>query len=285
MPRLSDIQIVTVAYNSTGVIGDMLASVPDGVPVVIVDNASADADALGTLAVAHGATVVTNATNRGFGAACNVGAARGDSDYLFFLNPDAQMAPGCLDTLLTAAQAHPDACAFSPRVLDGKGKPAFRRRSRLLPRSAHWSGPPPTTDAEVPLLNGAAIFVRRDHFHAVGGFDEAIFLYHEDDDLSLRLQAAHGPIRHVHEATVTHAEGRSTVRSPATAAFKAFHMAQSAIYAMHKHGQPMAALRIRLFALLQLLSPFTFLSKRKRAKNIGFLKGAMQPRPTTAPSP
>jgi GT2 family glycosyltransferase len=133
------------------------------------------------------------------------------------------------------------------------------------------------SDADVPLLNGAAIFVRRDYFHDVGGFDEAIFLYHEDDDLSLRLRAAHGPLRHVHAASVTHAEGHSTVRSPATAAFKAYHMAQSAVYAMQKHGQQNAQLRIRLFALAQMLSPFTVLSRRKRAKNLGFLKGAFSP--------
>lgn len=276
MPTLADIQIVTVAYNSTAVIGDMLASVPAGVRVVIVDNASSDADALHVLAQAHGAQVVTNKTNRGFGVACNIGAGVGDSDYLFFLNPDAQMQPGCLDALLTAAEAHPEACAFSPRVLDGRGRPAFRRRSRLLPRSDHWSGPPPQTDAEVPLLNGAAIFVARAHFDAVGGFDDRIFLYHEDDDLSLRLKARFGPIRHVHGATVTHAEGRSTARTPATAAFKAHYMAQSAVYTMRKHGRPMARARIVGWALMQMVSPINLLSARKRSKNIGFLQGAMQ---------
>ena len=277
MPTLADIQIVTVAYNSTAVIGDMLASVPAGVRVVIVDNASTDADALHDLAQAYGAQVVTNKTNRGFSVACNIGAGVGDSDYLFFLNPDAQMQPGCLDSLLTAAETHPEACAFSPRVLDGRGRPAFRRRSRLLPRSDHWSGPPPQTDAEVPLLNGAAIFVTRAHFDAVGGFDDRIFLYHEDDDLSLRLKAQFGPIRHVHGATVTHAEGRSTARTPATAAFKAHHMAQSALYAMRKHGRPMAFPRILGAAFLQLLSPLTLLSARKRAKNMGFLRGVLTP--------
>lgn len=277
MPSLTDIQIVTVAYNSTGVIGDMLGSVPDGVKIIIIDNASTDADQLNSLARAHGATIVTNATNCGFGAACNVGAAQGDRPYLFFLNPDAVIEPGCLDALLVAAAATPNAAAFSPFVLDGKGRPAFRRRSRLLPKSTHWSGPPPAGDAEVPLLNGAAVLVSRDHFNETGGFDENIFLYHEDDDLSLRLRKAHEDLKHVHAAKVTHAEGHSTVRSPATAAFKAYHMAQSAIYAMDKHGQPRARLRIRIFAALQMLSPFVLLSKRKRAKNLGFLRGAFSP--------
>lgn len=276
MSNLSDILVVTVAYNSTAVIGDMLSSLPEGVTTVIVDNASTDSAALAALAHTHGATILTNATNRGFGAACNAGAATQSTPYIFFLNPDAHLHKGCLEQLLTAMQEHPEASAASPRVLDGRGRPAFRRRSRLLPKSAYWSGQPPMEDAEVPLLNGAALFVPRAHFEGVGGFDEEIFLYHEDDDLSLRLSQRYGPLRHVHDSVVTHAEGSSTARTPTTAAFKAWHMAQSAIYAMRKHGRPMARERVIVQATLQILSPLTLLSPRKRAKNVAFLKGAIQ---------
>jgi len=275
MPNLADIQIVTVAYNSTAVIGDMLSTIPQGVRVVIVDNASSDADTLNAIAKSHGATVISNDSNRGFGAACNTGAAHGDSAFLFFLNPDAKILPGCLEGLLAAAQGYPGASAFSPRVLDRRGKPAFRRRSRLLPRSAYWTGAPPQGDAEVPLLNGAAIFVARDNFAAIGGFDERIFLYHEDDDLSLRLKKECGPIRHVHDAVATHAEGHGSARTPATAAFKARHMAHSAVYTMRKHGRPLARTRILGWALMQMLSPLNLLSARKRAKNMGFLSGSL----------
>ncbi len=279
MSALSEILIVTVAYNSTGVMGEMLASLPQGARVVIVDNASSDSEALAVLAARYGASILTNPENRGFGAACNAGAAYADSTYLFFLNPDAQLTDGCLDHLLTALQNHPEAAAASPRVLDGRGRPAFRRRSRLLPKSAHWSGPPPQADAEMPLLNGAAMFIPRAHFEAVSGFDEAIFLYHEDDDLSLRLARRFGPLRHVHSAVVRHAEGSSTARTPATASFKAWHMAQSAVYAMRKHDRPLARARVILGAAVQLLSPLTLLSARKRAKNIAFLKGALETTP------
>lgn len=276
MSGLDEILIVTVAYNSTAVLGDMLASLPSGARVVIVDNASSDGETLARLADRYGARIVTNPENRGFGAACNTGAASDTGTYLFFLNPDAQLSDGCLDRLLAAMKSHPEAAAASPRVLDGRGRPAFRRRSRLLPKSEYWSGPPPVADAVVPLLNGAAMFIPRAHFNAVGGFDEAIFLYHEDDDLSLRLTRRFGPLRHVHKAVVSHAEGSSTARTPATAAFKAWHMAQSAIYAMRKHDRPLARTRVIASATLQLLSPLTLLSARKRAKNIAFFKGAVR---------
>ncbi|WP_298859437.1 hypothetical protein [uncultured Sulfitobacter sp.] len=96
---------------------------------------------------------------------------------------------GCLEKLHAHLHDHPEVAAASPRAIDGRHRPSFRRRSRLLHKSAHWSGTAPNADADVPLLNGPVIFVSRAHFEGIGGFDEAIFLYHEDDDLSMRLKA------------------------------------------------------------------------------------------------
>lgn len=273
---MQNVQIVTVSYNSSAIIGDMLQSVPPGVDVVIVDNASSDLVALRDLAHRYNANLVENIENLGFGAACNQGAAIGQSEFLLFLNPDAQLNADAISALLNAAQQHPDASVFIPQILDRKGNAAFRRRSRLLPRQEHWSGAPPDYDTEIPILNGAAFFVRRENFHAVDGFDELIFLYHEDDDLGLRLKQKCGPIWFVQKAIIRHAEGSSTVRSPAIAAFKAFHMAQSAIYTMRKHKRPFAFNKVLAHAVLQLLSPINLLSPRKRAKNIGFLKGCLK---------
>ena len=271
----SDVTVVTVSYNSSTVLPAMLSSLPDETAVVIVDNAGNDAEQLSALASKHNANLITNATNRGFGVACNIGAKEATTPLLLFLNPDAALSDGCLDALLEAFDTYPRAGAFVPNVRDGKGRPAFRRRSRLLARQDWWSGPPPTQDTEVPMLNGAAVFVTRDSFDFVDGFDEAIFLFHEDDDLSMRIAASCGPLQFVHGAVVNHSEGDSTVRSPAVAAFIAHHMAQSAIYTMRKHNRPNAFIRVFIHALMQMVSPLNLLSKRKRAKHLGFIQGAL----------
>jgi GT2 family glycosyltransferase len=48
--------------------------------------------------------------------------------------------------------------------------------------------------------------VRRSAFEAVGGFDERLFMYCEDVDLSYRL-AAHGRLVHVSDAHFEHSSG------------------------------------------------------------------------------
>ena len=136
-------------------------------------------------------------------------------------------------------------------------------------------------DCELPVLQGSAIFVRRAAFEAVEGFDPKIFLYHEDDDLSLRLMADCGPLRLVTGAEVVHLFGEATARSPRTAALKAWYMGQSRVYACRKHGMPNAFGNALFEALSKLLSPLTLLSARKRAKHLAFLRGVLAARQRT----
>lgn len=269
------ITVVTVAHDSLDVLPAMLASLPEGVPAVIVDNASRDAEALAELARRHPARLIRNEDNAGFGVACNAGAAEATTEFLLFLNPDARLGPGALGALMRAADAHPEASAFNPAITDGRGRPYFKRGSVLLPASARLPAGRPGADREVPVLTGAAFFVRRGAFEAVGGFDPAIFLYHEDDDLALRLRAAAGPLRFVAGAHVRHEAGTSTRRTPASAAFKAYHMGRSRVYAARKHGLPGAGGRALASALGQLASPLTVLSARRRAKQAAFLRGVL----------
>lgn len=268
----SQITVVTVAYNSMAVLPEMLASLPGGMPVVIVDNSPEVDPALDALAVLHGAKLLRNDLNRGFGAGCNQGALEADTRYVMFLNPDATAEEGCFEALMQAAKTYPEASAFNPRTLDGKGRVSFKRRSNLLPKQRRIGGPPPGTDQKVPVLSGAAIFMTKEMFDRVGGFDEDIFLYYEDDDLSLRL-AEHGPLMHIPGAVVRHNDGHSTERSPETAYFKAYHLARSRVFAQMKHGVPRPKANVMGRSIRQLFSPL-MLNRRKRAKYLGYFAGA-----------
>src|ERR1700704_3786354 len=83
------LHVVIVNWNSGAQLKECLASFAAvaadevTVRVTVVDNASADSSGDGL----EGATraplaIIRNADNRGFGAACNQGAAGSDADYL-----------------------------------------------------------------------------------------------------------------------------------------------------------------------------------------------------------
>ena len=270
------IGIVSVCYNSMSVLPDMLASIPKNIPVILVSNAGENADSsLAKLAESHNATLIVNKVNKGFGIACNQGADILKTELLLFLNPDAVLKPNALDALLTAVDLFPDAVAFNPRMISSSGIPFFKRRSPLLPRSKNMARGWPKTDCEVTILSGAALLVRRSIFEKVGGFDPTIFLYHEDDDLALRLCKNYGKLYFVRDALVMHMQGNSSERSPEIAANKAWHMGRSRVYATNKHDRPMPFFNSLILALIQVLSVQVLFSRRKRAKQIAYLRGVL----------
>lgn len=268
---MHDLTIIIVCYNSSSILPDLLDSLPKDVAVTLVNNSPNDRlDHLASYLV----RVIISDKNVGFGVACNLGASNVTTQYILFLNLDTRLQSGAIDALMQGAKNHPGASAFNPILTDSDGRIRNKRRSVLLPRGHRLSAQAVQCDGVVPVLTGAALMVRADAFFQVVGFDSAIFLYHEDDDLSIRLGAL-GPLRIVEAAKVKHEGGHGSSDRIASASIKAFHMGQSRVYAMRKHNRPMPFMRSLGRATLQLLSPATWLSRRKRTKQVHFLRGIL----------
>lgn len=269
-----DVSVISVCYNSSHVVADMLSSLPVAAKSILIDNGSDDAEELATIANKFNATTRRNEKNLGFGVACNQGAELAKTEFLLFLNPDAILAENCLSHLIEAAQTHTDCVAFNPVIFNAKDGLAIKRRSVLLPKRQWLSRNVPVKDISAPVLSGAAFFVRKHDFDAVGGFDPNIFLYHEDDDLALRLKSERGELMIVAQARVTHAAGGSSGHSVEVTKLKAYHMGRSRVYTARKHVGKLGVFVAVLQAFRQVFS-ITMFSKRKRSKNSAFFKGVM----------
>ncbi|NVK13404.1 MAG: glycosyltransferase [Rhodobacteraceae bacterium] len=272
-----NVTVVTVSYNSSPVLPSMLASLPEGVKVTIVNNGGRDTEALNRLPYAGEITIVENKKNQGFGQACNQGVRTASTDFVFLLNPDTEVQSGAVEALLQAAERHGPNAAFNPRITTADGTANFKRRSVLLPRNEWLPRGWPSAECEVPVLAGSAIFGDRNLFLRYQ-FDPRIFMYHEDDDWSLRVREAGGKLFFIPNAIVKHLGGHSSGRSSDIVRFKAFHLGKSRIFALKKHKRPFPRTRSVALALLNLLSPENFFSAKRRAKNFGFFEGVRQPR-------
>lgn len=264
--------VISVTYNSAAVLPAMLETAAGTAALVVVDNGSGDGSA--EIAAAHGATLVRLDRNEGFGRGCNAGARAASTEFLFFVNPDVRLSPGCVAALEAAADEVKDLVAANPLVLRADGRPDFKTRSILVPGSRSRRRDVPRTRSPMQVLTGCALFCRRDAFEAVGGFDPAVFLYHEDHDLAIRLARTGGTLWHVPEAVVRHDAGTGSPRNAAVARLKGYHMARSRYYTMKKHGLPLPFLRTLLPATLGLVLPHNVLSQRRRAKYLGQFSGA-----------
>jgi len=233
------ITAIVVSYDSAEVLPACLdALAAEGVPAIVVDNASADESR--SIAAAKGARVIANARNEGYGRGNNIGIAAADTPYVLIVNPDLELRPGAAAALLEAAGRYPDAGMLAPRIIEPSGRVFLQPRSLLSPPHLNRSGGMvvPAGDACLPFLSGACLLIRRELFVALGGFDPAIFLFYEDDDLCRRMRDSGHALIHVHDAEARHGRGRSTAPSPQRRFKARWHLAWSEGYIARKYGLP-----------------------------------------------
>jgi GT2 family glycosyltransferase len=274
--NIKNTTLITVSHNSANVISRLLKSVPKGTPTIIVDNASTDTTTAMGVAAAPDAQILKQPRNAGFGQACNAGAKMAQTPFLLFINPDAQLTEGVIEALEHAAERLPKFVAANPLILDAKGRGRIKTTS-VLPLKK-LATPTIGKESIMPVLSGAAFFVRTEAFNAVGGFDPNIFLYHEDHDLSVRLANAGGTLWHIPGAIITHVAGTGSTRSLKTAEFKGYHMARSRHYVLFKYSTRWVFIRTMGPALIGALAPFNLFSPRRRAKYKGQIIGAWSAR-------
>jgi GT2 family glycosyltransferase len=195
--------------------------------VVVVDNEGVAGGLAPDLAADPRLRVVARASNPGYAASCNAGAALVTGDLLLFLNPDVTVDADCLERCLAALE-DPGVAVVTPRLErpDGsldhashRGLPtpgaslAYKLRlHRVFPGSRRMgrytmSWLDPATDHDVEACSGAFLLVRRAALGAAGGWDERYRFYAEDLDLCLRIGATGGRIRFLGSARATHLKG------------------------------------------------------------------------------
>jgi GT2 family glycosyltransferase len=244
--RQRRVDFVVVAYRSERHLGGCLDAIaadrPPDASVIVVDNASPDRSA--DVARTHPShpRVIASTRNLGFGGACNLAVDASDADVLFFVNPDARLAPGVTAGLLAAIEADHMVAAAGPRTQDAAAglraasagfEPSLRSvlghflLLARLPAIGRFFPPlqlPFGSPAQqVDWVGGAALMVRRDAFRSVGGFDQSFFLYMEDVDLCRRLRADRWTIRYEPGVEVQHDLGGSQGPEQAARWFTAFH--------------------------------------------------------------
>ena len=196
MPSAS---IIIVTYNGRHYLDGCLASVQrelgPGDELIVVDNASADGTAEFLQARFPWVTLIRNAENRGFAPACNQGAALAGGDVLVFLNQDTRVEPRWLSALAAGLEGRDGAGLVTSQLLL-LSRPG---RVQMCGQDVHFSGlvfgrgfglPAGTLDTPGPVaaVCGASFAIRRELWQALGGFDETLYMYYEETDLSWRAR-------------------------------------------------------------------------------------------------
>ena len=267
---------IVVSHDSAQVLAECLMALKaEGVAAIVVDNASKDDTR--AIASAHGARVVANPRNEGYGRANNAGIAACRTPFALIVNPDLVLRPGAVMALLTAAARYPDAGLLAPRIVEPSGRVFLQPRSLLSPPHLNLKGGMmlPEGDICLPFLSGACLLVRRDLFLALGGFDPAMFLFYEDDDLCRRMRDAGHALVHVNAAEASHGRGRSSAASLGRRFTARWHLAWSHAYVSRKYGLAVPSLWTIVRSAAKAAGYGVLLNRGKMAAHAGSAAGAL----------
>jgi GT2 family glycosyltransferase len=185
------VSVVIVAFDSGASLERCLRSLCDGEPdaeLIVVDNGGSDR----AVAEQFGVRLVEPSGNLGFAGGCNRGATKATGEVLVFLNPDTLVDPGALTRLAETLQDPSIGIAMArlrlldrPELLNSGG-------TVLHLSGLAWAGRYGEKAEELQELediaapSGAAMAIRADLFHELGGFTDELFMYLEDTELGWR---------------------------------------------------------------------------------------------------
>jgi len=202
--------------------------------IIIVDNASSDGTPESVKRAFPHVRVVQNETNLGFAKANNIGMQLSRGQYICLINSDVNVPPGCLVVMHAYMEKKPEVGVLGPRMRGrdghvGRSYMRFPTLWRMLCNSLAFSSLPNASSAfsgtmmtefmnnhtaEVDVLNGWFLMVRRKALEEVGLLDERFFMYGEDIDWSYRFHENGWKRVYFAGAEAVHYGGASSANAP-----------------------------------------------------------------------
>jgi GT2 family glycosyltransferase len=205
--------------------------------IIVIDNNSPDDSCKMMKQRFPNVKLIQNNENVGFPKGNNIGVAQAKGKYICILNPDTVVAEDTfvkiLSFVISSAVEKNNLGILGCKLIDGTGKflpeskrgvplpwVAFTKITglyKLFPKSGtfgkyyaqHLNE---NQTGKVDILVGAFMFMKRDLYLEVGGFDEDCFMYSDDIDLSYRVLKEGKSNYYFHDTTVIHYKGESTIK-------------------------------------------------------------------------
>lgn len=265
---LEMVSIITVNFNQTELSCALLESIRqqeyNDIEIIVVDNASTeDPTALFQQRYPE-ARVIRNEKNLGFAGANNRACIEAKGDFLFFVNNDAEITPGCIARLRHFLETTPAAGIVSPLICYYPANKGHQLLSVNAPGPWHqWVNSPPSIIqyAGMPQVNrftgrsnmdgngaenqgqytqafatgyahGAGMMIPRRVWETVGPMQEAYFLYYEEIDWCERIRRAGYGVWVEPRALLWHKEN-STMQGLGAA--KTYYLTRNRIWFMKRY--------------------------------------------------
>ena len=229
------LSVVLLSYNTRDLTEQALRSTLtalDGIQseTFVVDNASVDGSAEMIKEKFPEVTLIVNDKNIGFSGGNNKALSKVSGSYILLINTDTIVHRDAFKELVGFLDANPQAGAVGCKILNPDGTLQLDSRrgfptpfaafckmsglSRLFPKHKkiaryNMTFLDPEKEAEVDVLSGSCMLVRKEAMDQVGLLDEDYFMYGEDIDWCYRIRKAGWKIFYIPSAQIIHFRGES----------------------------------------------------------------------------
>lgn len=205
--------------------------------IVVVDNHSTDLNAIRLLKEVENekVVIVQSDKNGGYNYGNNFGihylGEKGEKyDAIIISNPDIAIEEKAIEQCLEVLEMQPSVGVVAPRMYNSENKPIRRsswktrtfwldviHSTRLLEmifykklRQGEYSEKDYTQDLlQVEAISGAFFIIKYEVYQQIGGFDENVFLFYEEDILAKQLQEKGYQIMSMNHSKFIHYESQT----------------------------------------------------------------------------
>lgn len=228
------LSFIIVNYNVTNLLKNCLFSINQFVKyidyeVIVIDNCSTDDSWKSLIKEFPKYKFIENDKNVGFAKANNKAVKLANGEYIFLLNPDAELKGFYMKELLDFANSKCDFGCLGLRMHDANGK-FLAESKRSVPdmfnsfeklftnfkknnsKSYYRNDIDEDAISEVEVITGANLLMKRDLYLKIGGLDEQYFMYGEDIDLCYTLIRNGYKNWYFGRYSILHHKGESTTK-------------------------------------------------------------------------
>lgn len=220
------IAIVILNWNGRKLLEEYLPSVvkniPDYAKIYIADNCSTDDSINYITSNFPEISIIKNDKNFGFAEGYNKALEKVNEKYYVLLNSDIECTPNWIEPVFDFMENNPEVGICQPKILDYNNKSKFEYagaaggfidllgypfcRGRIF-NELEQDENQYQKSIEIFWATGACLFIKRELFRTLEGFDESFFAHMEEIDLCWRAQRTGEKIYCIPESKVYHLGG------------------------------------------------------------------------------
>lgn len=228
------LSVIIVNYNVTQLLRNCLLSLQKYIKdvnyeVIVIDNASTDTSWKELIPEFSNIHFISSNINGGFSKANNKAIKTAKGEYVLLLNPDTELEGfyikelldfsdskvkfGCLGVRMHDAEGNflPESKRSVPDMFNSFEK-LFTNLKKNNSKSYYRNDVGEDAIAEVEVITGAFLLIKRAVYEEIGGLDESYFMYGEDIDLCYTLLRKGYENYYYGKASLLHHKGESTVK-------------------------------------------------------------------------